>query len=176
MIGRAAVRVGRVGLVGLALGLGCLPPLPADETGEGSGTGSNPCGPTEAVVDFVVDGDTVQLEDGQRVRYILVDTPETSPPVECYGEEAKSYNTQLVEGESIHLEYDAECRDRYDRLLAYVYVGGVEVNRRLVERGYGCVLHIPPNGNARVDLFRELESVAQAESRGMWGSCPSPCN
>jgi micrococcal nuclease len=130
------------------------------------------CGPSTAVVERVVDGDTVELDDGTRVRYLLVDTPEsTNGKDDCYGTEATEFNRQLVEGKSVHLEYDVECEDQYGRLLAYVEVADREVNSLLVERGYACVLHIPPNGDDRVDQFEELEQIADAGGKGMWGAC-----
>ena len=135
------------------------------------------CGPDTGVVARVIDGDTVELESGERVRYLLVDTPESTTSVECYGPEAKGFNADLVEGAEVALLYDAECTDRFDRLLAYVSVAGREVNSILVERGFGCVLHIPPNGADRVEEFRSLQEVARAEGRGLWGACPeNPCN
>ena len=66
---------------------------------------------------------------------------------------------------------DARPAELDGRLLAYVSVGGVEVNSLLVERGYACVLHIPPNGADRVVEFETLEAEAKAAGRGMWGSC-----
>lgn len=135
------------------------------------------CGPDSGVVARVIDGDTVELESGERIRYLLVDTPESTTSVECYGPEAKGFNGDLVEGAEVTLRYDTECTDRFDRLLAYVSVAGREVNSILVERGFGCVLHIPPNGADRVEEFRSLQEVARAEGRGLWGACPeNPCN
>ena len=133
-------------------------------------------GPSSAVVDRVIDGDTIELDSGERVRYLMVDTPENTSEVECYGPEAATYNASLVEGQEVELRYDVERTDRYDRLLAYVSVQGREVNTLLVERGYACVLHIPPNGNDREDEFESLEATARAENRGLWGACEErPC-
>lgn len=135
---------------------------------------SHRCGPCSATVERVVDGDTVELEGGQRVRYLMVDTPEsTGGKDDCYGQEAKTYNEQLVLGQTVTLEYDEQCEDMYGRLLAYVSVQGQEVNTLLVERGYACVLHIPPNGEARKDEFESLEVQARAAERGMWN--PDTC-
>jgi len=141
-----------------------------------SGAGSA-CGPTEAVVARAIDGDTIELESGERVRYILVDTPEsTGGATDCFGDNAHRYNEDLVAGKTVHLAYDVECEDRYGRLLAYVSVGDTEINSRLVASGYGCVLHIPPNGDDRVAEFEALEAEAQAADRGMWGVCEVvPC-
>ena len=119
-----------------------------------------------------IDGDTVELEGGERVRYLLVDTPEsTGSSDDCFGQEAADLNRMLVEGQTVSLRYDVECRDRFDRLLAYVEVGGREINSLLVERGAACVLHIPPNGDDRIDEYRELEDTAKADLVGVWGAC-----
>lgn len=134
---------------------------------------ANRCGPSEAVVARAIDGDTVELEDGTRVRYLLVDTPEsTNGKDDCYGAEAAEFNRQLVEGKSVRLEYDVECEDQYGRLLAYLEIGDRELNTLLVERGYACVLHVPPNGDDRVAQFEDLEQIAKATGKGMWGACP----
>ena len=112
------------------------------------------------------------LDSGERVRYLLVDTPEiTGGKNDCYGLEAKTYNADLVLGKEIELDYDVDCVDYYDRQLAYVSVGGHEVNRLIIERGYGCVLFIPPSGADREAEFLALEATARAEGRGVWGAC-----
>lgn len=135
------------------------------------------CGPSRERVTRVIDGDTVVLSSGERVRYLLVDTPEiTNGKNECFGNEASDFNRALVLGRDVELRYDQECRDRYGRLLAYVSVAEGEVDSLLVERGFACVLHIPPNGRDRVSEFEALEARAKAEGRGLWGACsPAPC-
>jgi micrococcal nuclease len=138
----------------------------------GCGADGSVCGPTSGVVSNVVDGDTIDLESGERIRYLLVDTPEsTNGATDCFGQNAKTFNSDLVLGKEVTLVYDVECTDRFGRLLAYVSVGGTEVNSLLVERGYACVLHIPPDGDDRVDEFQALEDEAKANDRGMWGLC-----
>lgn len=132
------------------------------------------CGPTSGIVERVIDGDTIVLTSGETIRYLMVDTPETTSDVECYGEEAKQFNTDAVAGKTVYLAYDLECTDRFDRLLAYVTADGQEINRTLVERGYACALHIAPNGNDRKDEFDALEFRARAEGRGLWSACPAP--
>jgi micrococcal nuclease len=130
------------------------------------------CGPTSARVIAVTDGDTVTLDNGERLRYLLVDTNEiTGGSNDCFGQEARQYNESLVLDETVSLAYGEACRDRFGRLLAYVSVGGREVNTLLVERGYACVLYIPPNGADRRDEMEALEDAARAERRGMWGFC-----
>ncbi|MCB9704191.1 MAG: thermonuclease family protein [Myxococcales bacterium] len=154
----------------LALALAC------DEGGEATSSGgADPCGPTRARVARVIDGDTVELEGGERVRYLMIDTPEsTQGKLDCFGHEAAELNRSLVEGEVVDLEYDAECTDIYGRLLAYVRTEEGEINRALVRRGYACVYHIPPNGDDRVAEFRSLEYEAQTLGAGLWGACSIP--
>ena len=139
------------------------------------GSGS-PCGPTSGHVARVVDGDTIELASGEKIRYLMIDTPESTTEIECFGENAKQFNSDLVGDKDIELRYDVECEDRFGRLLAYITVGGVEVNTLMVERGFACVLHIPPNGDDRADEFDALEDAAKAAMKGLWGACsPFPC-
>lgn len=141
----------------------------------------NPCGaPSTATVARVVDGDTIELDDGSRVRYLLVDAPETtSGKNDCYGSQAVDYNRMQVEGKKVSLSYDPDpvaCKDRYGRWLAYVTVDGAEVNRGLVENGLACVLYISPGGKDRKTEFDDLEVVAKSNRVGMWGTCnPVTC-
>lgn len=131
------------------------------------------CGPSSGVVARAIDGDTVELTTGERIRYLLIDTPESvNGATDCYGAEAHTLNADLVTGKTVDLVYDeAGCTDRFGRLLAYVSVDGVEVNRLLVERGYACTLYIPPAGTDRHTEFENLEATAKAAGRGMWSAC-----
>jgi micrococcal nuclease len=138
----------------------------------GSSTPEDRCGPSQAMVKSVIDGDTIILDDETHVRYLLADTNEIiNGHTDCYGEEAKQYNASLVEGKLVDLSYDSECTDRFGRLLAYVAVGGREVNRLLVERGYACVLYIPPDGAGKHDDYLAVEAQSRTDGRGMWGAC-----
>jgi len=122
----------------------------------------------------VVDGDTIRVRLGgteERIRYIGVDTPETvkpGTPVQCFGKAASAYNKHLLAGHSVRLVFDAERRDRYGRLLAYVYVGPRMVNAELVRLGFATTLTIRPN-TLHAGLFARLESEARAARRGEWG-------
>jgi len=127
-----------------------------------------------ARVTGVIDGDTIEVEfsDGrrERVRYIGVDTPEVYGKTEFFGEEASDYNRSLVDGTSVWLEFDLEKRDRYSRLLAYVYLdpqGDAMVNAILVTQGYATVATYPPNVK-HVELFEKLQEEARIDSRGLW--------
>ena len=100
------------------------------------------CGPSEAVVVRVLDGDTVELEGGEKVRYIGADTPEKGQDGFA---EATDFNISMVKGKEVHLEYDEQCRDKYKRLLAYVCVDDTMVNEELIRQGHAKTLHIKPN-------------------------------
>ncbi len=149
-----------------------------DSTGPagGSATGQAPSAQgVSAPIVSVVDGDTARaLVDGQEesVRYIGIDTPEVDPSigVECFGDEASGRNKELVEDETVRLVFDAERRDRYDRLLAYVYAGDTFVNAELVRGGFATTLEIAPN-DSRAGLFDRLEQEASNAGRGLWGQC-----
>jgi micrococcal nuclease len=145
-------------------------------SGDGGG-GDASCGPTEGKVERVIDGDTIELSGGERVRYLMVDTPEaTGGKQECYGPNAALFNTDLVLGKTVALRHDVECRDSFGRALAYVSVAGHEVNALMIERGYACVLHVPPNGDDRAAELDALEATARRARRGLWGACdPIPC-
>jgi micrococcal nuclease len=149
-----------------------------DDSDDGPSGGNADCGPGgSGTVAQAIDGDTIELSSGERIRYLLVDTPESTTDVECYGPEAAQFNADLVEGEEVSLSYDQECVDDYGRVLAYVSLGDREVNSLLVERGFGCALYIPPNGQDRRDEFESLQAAARADGRGLWGACPeNPCN
>ncbi len=87
------------------------------------------CGPHEAEVARIIDGDTIESGSGERVRYLMVDAPETTGGhrgghEECFGANAVALNTALVLGKRVTLRYDVECEDRFGRALAYVSVDG----------------------------------------------------
>ena len=140
--------------------------------------GGSACGPSSALVTRVVDGDTIELESGVKIRYLMVNAPETTNGHnDCYGQNAVTFNTDLVLNKTVDLAYDVECEDRYGRTLAYVSVGGQEVNTLMLERGYACLLHISPDGDDRLDEFKAIEAAAKTAGRGLWGACnPIPCN
>ena len=126
----------------------------------------------------IVDGDTIHVRIGgrrEKIRYIGVDTPEThkpGTPVQCYGRAASAFNARLLAGRRVELRTDAETRDRYGRLLAYVYrrPDGLFVNAELVRRGFATILTIPPNV-AHADEFLRLQRAARQAGRGLWGAC-----
>ncbi len=159
-------------LLALALSA-CLPTTGSDES---------KCGPSSGTIVNVVDGDTVDLDTGTRLRLLLVDAPEiahNSTEVDiCYGPEATQFTTDHVLGQKVTLKYDeSACTDKYGRTLAYVSIGSFELNRELVKQGFACRLYIPPAGDARQDEFADYESEAQTDRTGMWGACTDiPCS
>ncbi|MEA3345319.1 MAG: thermonuclease family protein [Chloroflexota bacterium] len=129
-----------------------------------------------ATVVRVVDGDTVELEDGHKVRYIGIDAPETKhpwKPVEWMGPEAAAKNKELVEGEVVRLEKDVSETDKYGRLLRYVWVGDLMVNAELVRSGYARASTYPPDVKY-ADLFLKLQREAREAGRGLWKPTPQP--
>ncbi len=126
------------------------------------------------VVSRVVDGDTIDLESGERVRYIGMDTPETVDPrrtVQCFGKEASERNKELVVGKKVRLEKDVSETDRYGRLLRYVYLeDGTFVNVELVKEGYARALTISPDV-AKSSLFVAAARRAREEQKELWAVC-----
>jgi micrococcal nuclease len=132
-----------------------------------------------AVVTKIIDGDTIELNNGQRVRYIGVDTSEISrtknQASECLAEEAKSANRQLVFQKKVRLEKDVSETDKYGRLLRYVYVKNqadkeIMVNQYLVEQGLATLATYPPDVKY-VSLFRAGQTKARTASKGLWSKC-----
>jgi micrococcal nuclease len=132
-----------------------------------------------ATVDRVVDGDTIVVRFAgrvEKVRILGANTPETVSPkvgVQCYGPQASAYtHGRLPPGTRVTLETDVETRDKYGRLLAYVYVGGDRFDDDLLRLGYARLLIIPPNGAYAREMMEE-EMDARMAHRGLWGACPA---
>ena len=122
----------------------------------------------------VVDGDTIEIEGGQKVRYIGINTPESVDPrrsVQCFGKEASEENKRLVDGKMVRLESDISETDKYGRLLRYVYVDNMFINETLVRKGFAQVSTYPPDVKY-ASLFAEAEQEAKNTSLGLWASCP----
>jgi micrococcal nuclease len=138
--------------------------------------------PFRALVTGVIDGDTIVIQGDLRVRYIGVDTPEIENPAygrkgEPLGQEAKDINQRMVLGKVITLRFDSERRDRYGRLLAYVWADSTFVNAELVRAGLARVIHRPPNLRY-FPLLKKLEREARDKRSGIWGghSRPKPAH
>lgn len=120
----------------------------------------------------VIDGDTIELEGGIKVRLIGVDTPETvdpRKPVQYFGKEASAFTKSQLEGKRVRLEYDWQRLDKYGRTLAYVYQeDGTLFNAKLISSGYGHAYTKYPFKQEFMDLFRRLERDARENHRGLW--------
>ncbi len=139
---------------------------------------------SNAQVTRVVDGDTLVIDTGERVRLIGIDTPEIHESNKLYrdsknskqdiafikemGKRSYQFTKSLVEGKRVRLEFDVEKQDRYKRLLAYVYLqDGTFVNAQIVKEGYASLMTYPPNVKY-ADLFLELYRQARENKRGLW--------
>ncbi len=153
--------------------------LIAAACGGAKGAGRGPAEPGAAEVLRVVDGDTIVVRIGgleESVRLLGIDTPESvdpRSPVECFGMEASQHTeTLLPPGTEVRLVRDVEARDRYSRLLAYVYRAddGAFVNLQLVRDGFADVLTYPPNV-AHADDFTTAAAQARDDGLGLWAAC-----
>jgi micrococcal nuclease len=166
----------------------------AESTPAGGGQNKNPAAPgkdslpglLEATITYVVDGDTVHvvLANGrkEKVRFIGVNTPESTKKIEPYGKEAAAYTERRLDGRKIWLEKNVAERDKYGRLLAYVWLsppkddGEAEVrarmfNAELLLEGYAQVMTVPPDVKY-ADLFVKLQREAREAKKGLWGRRP----
>jgi micrococcal nuclease len=121
----------------------------------------------------VIDGDTIELEGGKRLRYIGMDTAElgsSKSKTECFAQEAYEKNKELVEGKEVGLEKDISETDKYGRLLRYVWIGDLMINEYLVRQGYASVSTYPPDVKY-VEKFKEAEKFARENNLGLWSKC-----
>jgi len=127
------------------------------------------CGspPDTARVIQVIDGDTITIEGGYRVRYIGINAPEIHPQVEDFGIEAWQANRKLVEGKEVRLERDVSETDKYGRLLRYVWVDDILVEAELVRQGLARAKAYPPDTKYQ-DYLEQMEAEAREAGRGMW--------
>ncbi len=133
-------------------------------------------------IEHFVDGDTIAVNmhgHSEKVRFIGVDTPEThkpNTPVQCYGPAAAAFTKQTIGKHRVRLVSDplSTNRDRYNRLLRYVYLpDGTDVNEALVRTGHG--FYYPYFPFSRAQQFAADEHIAISQHRGLWGVChPSP--
>jgi micrococcal nuclease len=143
---------------------------PRDEGGAASGT--------VVPVTKVTDGDTIHVTyhgADERVRLIGVNTPEVDwygGTAECFGSEAGLYARGRLTSRTVRLVFDAERRDRYSRLLAYVYVGRELFNLTLVRQGYARADPVPPD-TTLASSFRRAADQARAAGKGLWSACPT---
>jgi micrococcal nuclease len=129
--------------------------------------------PEETVVAHVGDGDSIEMESGDRVRLVQIDAPELGED-ECYGQEAaEALRALLPPGSAVRLEADPRLddADRFDRLLRYVHRDGLNVNLELVRRGAASVWFVDDRGRYADELL-EAARDAQEAGRGLWSACP----
>jgi micrococcal nuclease len=125
------------------------------------------------VVARVVDGDTIELVSGTRVRLVQIDTPEKR--TECYGDQASALTQRLLPaGTHVRIEQDPRLDqvDRYRRKLAYVFKGDEDVNLTLVEQGAAGVWFFDGRRGRYADELLEAAERARAAEKGLWGACP----
>jgi micrococcal nuclease len=128
------------------------------------------------LVHHIIDGDTIELVNGKKVRYTGIDTPETRKRVgrdwvedpEEYAISAKNFNEELVAANNVRLEFDESAKDKYGRWLAYVYTdNGMMANEELLREGLATVYTFPPN-TKYYKRFLEAQEEAKNNKRGMW--------
>lgn len=124
----------------------------------------------------VLDGDTLVLATGERVRLIGINAPEIAGlrrlVPQPFGPEAAAFARRLAEGRRVRLEFDRERRDTYGRTLAYVFVGDLDLNAEMIREGYAVAYRRFPH--RRYDEFLALEAEAQRARRGLWGASQAP--
>ncbi len=125
----------------------------------------------EGICIRVIDGDTLELQGGERVRLIGVNTPESVDPrrpIERFGKEAADFTRRMVEGKTVRIEYDDELKDQYGRTLAYVFLpDGTLLNAEIIRQGYGFAYTRFPYRYQQE--FVALEREAREQRRGLWG-------
>lgn len=121
----------------------------------------------------VIDGDTIEIEGGQKIRYIGIDTPETvqsNELVVCNGVEASAKNSELVLNKLIRLEKDVSDTDQYGRLLRYIWIDNTLINEELVQEGYALASSYPPDVKYQ-ERLNQAQREAREGSKGLWKDC-----
>jgi micrococcal nuclease len=131
----------------------------------------------------VVDGDTVELTNGQKIRLLNIDTPETvkaNTPIMCFGPEASTFTKKLLTDKMVQLTYDKEANDQYGRGLRFIFLDGVDtgnvensINAELVKNGFARMVVYKPN-NTYAKEFQAWENEAKSKKLGLWGKCKNP--
>ncbi len=137
-------------------------PAPSPLTTEGSRE--------RGVVTKIIDGDTIQINGTEKIRYIGINSPEIETH-SCFAEQASERNSSLVLGKHILMEKDVSEVDKYDRKLRYIYLeDGTFVNKVLLEEGYAKTLQIKPD-TKHAQEFKLIQEQARAANKGLWGAC-----
>jgi micrococcal nuclease len=137
----------------------------------------------KAKIRNVVDGDTVTLEDGRKIRFLYIDTPETvkeNTPVMCFGPEASTMTKKLLEGKQVWLRSDKEKADQYGRDLRLIFLAGDNtdlpersINAILVKGGFARARFYKPNYMYQNE-FKQYETEAKSKNLGVWSNCKRP--
>lgn len=176
--------LGLLALAGYFFGDNLRPRFNPKESSSQSVTVDNNYDYSNILVTRVVDGDTLKLENGKYLRLLGIDTPEMHESAKLHrdaqrsgqsveaikqsGRQSYEFTKQLVEKKRVRLEFDKERYDRYNRVLAYVYLpDGIFLNAIIVEEGYASLMTYPPNVKY-ADLFLKLYQQARENKRGLW--------
>ena len=124
------------------------------------------------LVTKVIDGDTIEINTTAKIRLSGINTPETG---ECYYQEAKDFLSQLIMAKEIYLEKDISNKDKYGRLLRYVYINNNLVNGILVEQGYAKVYDYYQNDTSKYYQLKRIEDSAKTSQLGLWACPEKPC-
>jgi len=128
---------------------------------------------TTDTVRYVIDGDTIILTSGEKIRYIGIDTPEIDHEIkraEPFGYAALNFNKKCVGSKGIRLEFDREKHDQFGRQLAYVFsLDATFVNLELLRSGLATYLHKPPNLEYS-EKFLQAQRQAMSDGKGMWNA------
>lgn len=130
----------------------------------------------EVIINRVVDGDTVNVQlpngESESVRLLLIDTPESvhpNKPVQPFGEEASAYAKEILkEGDTVTLEIGNPERDKYDRLLGYIWIDDVNFNQLMIEEGFARIAYVYEPNTKYLDEFERAEKKAEAEGKNIW--------
>lgn len=127
----------------------------------------------KAKVSFIYDGDTIELVDKRKVRYIGINTPEInwkSDDPQCFATQSARINKEMVWGQEIEMAKDISETDKYGRILRYIWIDGIFMNDFLLRQGYAKLDLIPPD-TSYSGQFKEAQKEARDNKRGLWGKC-----
>lgn len=130
----------------------------------------------EVIINRVVDGDTINVKfangETESVRLLLIDTPESvhpNKPVQPFGEEASEFAKEVLqEGDVVTLEKGNPERDKYDRLLGYIWIDDVNFNELMLEEGYARIAYVYEPNTKYLDEFEKAEKKAKSEGKNIW--------
>lgn len=122
------------------------------------------------IVSRVIDGDTIEISNGQRVRLVGINSPESD---QCFFQQAKDGLKNLVEGKEVVLTKDISEKDKYDRLLRYIYLDNIFINDYLVNNGFAFAESVSPDTKYKIQ-FKQSQEYAKSGKSGLWGLACAP--